>query len=447
VQLSKKLFAEITGVDLVSLANREQQADRRSHGRIPFDRRARIFPLMEGVGEGGSAVLIRDISLGGIGFLHAEAIGVGDEFVIRLLTAVDEPIDIQCAARHCEMGGTCGSQFAVGATFELVLNRPLSDSVAPESELPVEQEPLIDQPAEPTIEQRYDQQCVTSRLIRPMIRETRWDRWMAKPPVQKVNRVLARIFWPGILLARGIHTILHAGEESRIRSRLNPSKSGKKWRPKKRTTPNAVPAPVERPEPAIAEKSAVDAPSWSAMQASIFGNVDATNATALTTTAPIQTGSGRRSLFTKDDAPASAEPQIQTVLPPPPAIIEPTVIVPPLPAIVEPAVAQPVVPVETIVVAEPIAPVATPAIEVEVKITGQPESAPEPLNQPLPQTSVAQPLPEPRQAVQPATPAIADDAPMQHVDQPRSTPSSPKARPPVAHPRQIRRRPRPSYLR
>jgi hypothetical protein len=313
VQLSQELFAEITGVHLNAPAPPgvpASAADRRQHRRVLFDQRARIFPLMEGIGEGGSAVLIRDISVMGIGFLAADPIGVGDEFVIRLPTTVDQPIDIHCAARRCELGGTCGSQFAVGATFELVINRSMSSAIAPESEiLPEDAAVSPAQSAEPSIEQRFDQQRETSHLVRPIIQQTRMDRWLANPRVQKIHRILKRIFWPVLIVYSAINRLLTVTEQARIRTRLSSSRRGK-WK-RKGSRPSA--AQLLASLPALPESATAQAqqstPATGEVYTSMF-ELPANNGeqTKESPTA-IPSGSKRVSLFSTGEPVESAPPQ------------------------------------------------------------------------------------------------------------------------------------------
>jgi hypothetical protein len=434
VQLSLNLFTEITGVDL-SAATSDPQADRRLHRRIAFDHRARIFPIIEGASLSGTAVLLRNISVGGVCFLYGEPIAVGDEFVIRITTANDETIDIQSAARHCEMGGTCGSQFVVGASFELVLNRPLSSSVAPESELRDEEKPLQDQPAEPTIEQRYDTQCVTSRAIRPIIRETRWDRWMAKPAVKKLSRVAYCVFWPAIIICKGINFILKASEESHIRNRLTPSKASKKWKRKNRSVAPVAQPPAVEPAPqanSAAARIEMPAPALGFAEPSASAEMPATNS------APATSAAGRKSMF------ASAEPEA-TVGP----VVEKAVA--PI-AVATPVVVRAAAPISASVEVPVVAPVATPVVLAPTTIepaapsqpiTPQPmmEVTPEPAHSAqVNETETALPAPS-------AAPMSPTTSAMQMTDQPRSMTAPDLARPPVAHPRQMRRRQRQSFHR
>lgn len=424
MQLSKELFAEITGIIPGTSTHCPSQDDRRLHPRIPFDHRARIYPLMEGVGESGAAVLIRDISVGGVGFLNSQEIAVGDEFVIRLFTPSEQPIDIQCTARRCEMGGTCGSQYVVGATFELVLNRPISSSVAPESELVTDDEPMVDQPAAPSIEQRYDHQCTVTRQIRPTIRETRLDRWMAKPAVRKITGILARIFWPVLLLCRVIGSVLRAGEESRIRHRLTPSKSRKNRRMKKRPVAVALPPVVEVAPPQVTTTTAAETPAL--------------------------TRSGRSSLFATVEA-APIAPPLET-----PVVLAPSQ----APASIAPT--EPVGQVQPMAKSDPIAtPAIPPSAEVQVTVYPHPQPAPKPTPELPPsastKTSNAQHNVAPESSVPQSSatsPSVIESEPptpqidqMRNIDQTRSAPLSSKTKPPVAHPRQIRRRIRPSFHR
>jgi PilZ domain len=416
VQLSKELFAEITGIVPGTSTHCPAQDDRRSHPRIPFDHRARIYPLMEGVGECGAVVLIRDISVGGVGFLNAQEIAVGDEFVIRLFTPAEQPIDIQCTARRCEMGGTCGSQYVVGATFELVLNRPISSSVAPESELVADHEPLVDQPAALSIEQRYDHQCSVTRQIRPTVRQTRWDRLMAKPAVRRVMGILSHSFWPVLLLCRVIGSVLRAGEESRIRHRLTPNKSGKNGRMKKRPAAVVLPPVVEVAPPRVTTTTAAET--------------------------PVAPRSGRSSLFATVEPAAMAPP------------LETPVVLPPSPA---PASIAPVEPIGQVQpAAKPeltVTPAPPPSAEVQVTVYPQPATQPTPEPaQPAPteklnsQHNVPSESPVP-QSVATSSPVIESAPSTPEIDPMRKTPMSSQTRPPVAHPRQVRRRARPSFHR
>ena len=121
MELPIQLFEELTGT-AVAEAPGQPPDERRKHPRVAMGARARILPLLEGVGGGGSPVLVRDISLAGIGFLSAAEMNVGDEFVIHLPAPSGRTAQIQSIVNRCERGGTGCTQYVVGATFELVLD-------------------------------------------------------------------------------------------------------------------------------------------------------------------------------------------------------------------------------------------------------------------------------------------------------------------------------------
>ena len=133
VQLSAQLFADIVGDEAVAMASSATADERRQSPRANLGRRARIYPLIETSSDHGEPVLVRDISVHGIGMLIGEALTPGDEFIIHLPTntasSLEEPVKIQCAVRRCQAGGSGQTQFLVGSTFELVLNRPLDYAV------------------------------------------------------------------------------------------------------------------------------------------------------------------------------------------------------------------------------------------------------------------------------------------------------------------------------
>ena len=176
MQLSSQLFTEIVGVsdDAGLLA---PQDERRASPRANLGCRARIYPLLEASANNGQPVLVRDISVHGIGMLAGETMTSGDEFVIHLPTINSsfgsEPVQIQCSVRRCQPGGTGKTQFFVGATFELVLNRPLTYAV----QMPPETSDDAGTELVPTdtwdpfaateVENRFDAQTVESMVHRP----------------------------------------------------------------------------------------------------------------------------------------------------------------------------------------------------------------------------------------------------------------------------------------
>lgn len=120
MELTAEQFEQITG--LTSQPPIYDGVERRKHPRVAFGSRARIYPLVPAVCPDGRSVLVRDISLGGIGLLFSDALTIGDEFIIQLPTQRGEPLVIHCIAQRCDSGGSFGKQFVIGATFEQVLD-------------------------------------------------------------------------------------------------------------------------------------------------------------------------------------------------------------------------------------------------------------------------------------------------------------------------------------
>ena len=66
-------------------------------------------------------MMLRDISIGGIGFLNAEPLKSGEPFVIRFSGQSGRQFKIHCAVQRRDSGGTGGTQYVIGATFEKVI--------------------------------------------------------------------------------------------------------------------------------------------------------------------------------------------------------------------------------------------------------------------------------------------------------------------------------------
>ena len=120
MELTAEQFEQITG--LTHEAPIYDGVEKRRHPRVTFGSRARIYPLIPAICPNGRSVLVRDISLGGVGLLFSDPLAVGDEFYIQLPTLHGETLVIHCMTQHCETGGSHGKQFVIGAAFEQVLD-------------------------------------------------------------------------------------------------------------------------------------------------------------------------------------------------------------------------------------------------------------------------------------------------------------------------------------
>jgi len=120
MDLSSELMAEIAGFCVIDPEDRSPHG-RRKHARFPLGTRAAISSLSRGVEGIDTAVVVRDISRAGIGLLSPGKMEVGEEFVIQFSGEHGLPARILCIVQRCQGGGFGGSQFIVGATFELVI--------------------------------------------------------------------------------------------------------------------------------------------------------------------------------------------------------------------------------------------------------------------------------------------------------------------------------------
>jgi hypothetical protein len=140
VELSLAVYEEITGTSPLPPVEADS-SDRRKHRRMPFGFRATIQPMRKGAEGPLTVVMVRDISLAGISVLHEEALKQGSSFIIEFKGCRDLPVRIRCTAVRCEQGGTGGTQYVIGATFDELLTKefpplpkeqplpPLSDQV------------------------------------------------------------------------------------------------------------------------------------------------------------------------------------------------------------------------------------------------------------------------------------------------------------------------------
>lgn len=121
MELSSELISEIAGSCVIAPASHSTN-ERRKHERISLAARATVSPLSRGLEGMEEVVIVRDISVAGLGLLCSEAMEVGQEFVIQFSGNHGLAARILCKVAHCESGGFGGSQFIVGATFELVIH-------------------------------------------------------------------------------------------------------------------------------------------------------------------------------------------------------------------------------------------------------------------------------------------------------------------------------------
>lgn len=134
MELTAEQFELITG--LTSQPPIYDGVDKRRHPRVAFGSRARIFPMVPIICPEGRSVLVRDISVAGIGLLFSDPLAIGDEIILQLPAQRGEPLVVHCMVQRCDIGGSHGKQFVIGATYEQVLDPSvLTDDSMKESPL------------------------------------------------------------------------------------------------------------------------------------------------------------------------------------------------------------------------------------------------------------------------------------------------------------------------
>ncbi len=115
MQLPPDLFERLTGEAVPGPGTAAPGGhERRQHGRLQFGHRAQVR-----VGAGPWAtVVIRDISVVGIGFLADRRLDPGQAFTLRTTGEDDVAITLACVVHRCEAGGVGGVAFFVGSTFD-----------------------------------------------------------------------------------------------------------------------------------------------------------------------------------------------------------------------------------------------------------------------------------------------------------------------------------------
>ena len=126
MQLSPEVFQQLTGEPVpaagfsvgsvstsVADAGGPGGADRRQYGRVQLGRRAGV----RFAGGPWQTVVIRDISVVGVGFLSDFPLPPGRPFTLRMTAADDRAVCVECVVRRCEKGGVGGVAFFIGSTF------------------------------------------------------------------------------------------------------------------------------------------------------------------------------------------------------------------------------------------------------------------------------------------------------------------------------------------
>ena len=131
--LTTQLFDRIVGIAASSEQQHDQKAvlpvgcrraaEKRDATRFTLGQRA-VICRDSGPKTGiWDTVMLKDISLKGIGFFCHEVMNPGDTFMLKLADRQGQSIRIRCAIRRCEAGGIGGVAFRIGATFEQLIQQ------------------------------------------------------------------------------------------------------------------------------------------------------------------------------------------------------------------------------------------------------------------------------------------------------------------------------------
>lgn len=144
MEISDAIYEEITGLSELPPPVDEADYERRKHRRVPFGHRAIILPERKGFDNAPAVVMVRDISMSGVSFLHDEALKVGTPMQIEFKGHEERPVKVHGTVVRCEAGGSGGTQFVVATAFDAVLTEEL-----PPEKLNAKAKPVPLAPAEP----------------------------------------------------------------------------------------------------------------------------------------------------------------------------------------------------------------------------------------------------------------------------------------------------------
>lgn len=135
MQLDGALFEQIAAKLQVAAPPAETDcpdAQRRREPRVGADARVTIIPLTDRLASAPFDVALRDLSPGGIGFVHRDRVNLDEQFVVLL------PHGRESAAVLCQVAyyqPVAKDSYSIGARFVRVLRRPAAEE-APALPLP-----------------------------------------------------------------------------------------------------------------------------------------------------------------------------------------------------------------------------------------------------------------------------------------------------------------------
>ena len=119
MQLDSALFEHVAA----SLGGAPQPADVRR--RVDVDSRVTVIPLTDSLAAAPFEIALRDLSPGGIGFLHGERMPLDEQFVVLL----PHSVAVLCQVAYYQP--VADRSFSVGARFLRVLRQPAAGGATP----------------------------------------------------------------------------------------------------------------------------------------------------------------------------------------------------------------------------------------------------------------------------------------------------------------------------
>ena len=96
--------------------------EQRREPRVGVRAQVTIIPISDRLQIAPFEVPVRDLSAGGIGFVHTTKMSLDDQFVVLLPSAAGESVPVLCQVAHYQP--LAEQAFAVGARFVRVLRQP-----------------------------------------------------------------------------------------------------------------------------------------------------------------------------------------------------------------------------------------------------------------------------------------------------------------------------------
>jgi hypothetical protein len=134
MQLSGALFEQITSSlsgEPSARADGSDGAQRRREPRVGVRAQVTVIPLTDSFAAAPFEVPVRDLSAGGIGFIHTSKIGLDEQFVV-LLPEGRQSVAVLCQVAYYQP--LADGVYGVGARFLRVLRQPAAadaDAVLP----------------------------------------------------------------------------------------------------------------------------------------------------------------------------------------------------------------------------------------------------------------------------------------------------------------------------